>query len=192
MRYTSTIIAAIALLSTGQAALAQARWSAELSGDAALPTQTLDGAELKTGGGFGLNVRYRFQPHLAAYAGWEWHLQQSEQLVAGETLDLNDTGYAFGLRFEHPMLARTSYWVRAGGLFNHIEVENASGDLIDDTGHELGWEVGGGLTLPIGSRFALTPGIRYRTFSGDVNVDGTSKPSTLSYVTMGLGVAFTF
>jgi len=192
MRHTLTIVAASALLLSGSTVLAQSRWSAELSGDAAMPTRSFDGADLKAGGGFGLNVRYRFQPHLAAYTGWEWHVQQSSQLLPGETLDLNDTGYGFGLRFEHPLLARTSYWVRGGGLLNHIELENESGDIIDDTGHGLGWEVGGGLMVPIGARLGLTPGIRYRTLSRDVNVSGTKRASTLSYVSTGLGLAITF
>ena len=194
MRY-SIIRAAAALplvLLAGRPALAQSRWSLEATGDAAFPTQTLAGADLKTGGGFGANARYRFMPHLAAYAGWEWHMQQSTQLLVGETLDLNDTGYTFGLRFEHPLVARTAGWLRAGGLANHIEIENTEGVIIQDTGHGLGWEVGGGLTVPIAARLALTPGLRYRTLSRDVKVGGPTRSSTLSYVTTGIGLAYTF
>lgn len=195
MRYSTTRAAPAALallLFAGQPALAQSRWSFEMSGDAAFPTRTLVGADLQTGGGFGANFRYRFMPHLAAYAGWEWHMQQSDQLLVGETLDLNDTGYAFGLRFEHPLVARTAGWLRAGGLANHIEIENASGDIIQDTGHGLGWEAGAGLTIPIRPRFAITPGVRYRTLSRDITVGGPTRSSTLSYVTTGIGLAYTF
>jgi hypothetical protein len=196
MRYSITRAAAALplLLLAGRPALAQSqsRWSLEATGDAAIPTRTLAGADLKTGGGFGANARYRFMPHLAAYAGWEWHLQQTEQLLAGETLDLNDNGYTLGLRFEHPLVARTAGWLRAGGLANHIEIENADGVIIQDTGHGLGWEVGGGLTFPIAPRFALMPGVRYRTLSSDVEFGGSTKSSTLSYVTMGIGLAYTF
>jgi hypothetical protein len=192
MRYATTLATAIPLLIATQSAMAQSRWSAELTGDAAIPTRTLAGADLKGGGGFGLNARYRFQPHLAAYAGWEWHMQQSSELLPGETLDLNDTGYALGLRFEHPMFSRAAWWVRGGGLVNHIEVEDSRGDIIDDTGHGLGWEVGGGLTIPLSTRFGLTPGIRYRSLSRDVTVGGATRPSTLSYVSTGLGFVFTF
>lgn len=195
MRYSITRAAAAAFplfLLAGYPALAQSRWSLEATGDAAFPTQTFVGADLETGGGFGVNTRYRFMPHLAAYAGWEWHMQRTEQLLDGQSLDLNDTGYTFGLRFEHPLVARTAGWLRAGGLANHIEIENADGDLVQDTGHGLGWEVGGGLTVPIGPRLALTPGVRYRTLSRDVTVGGLSQSSTLSYVTTGIGLAYTF
>jgi len=170
----------------------RSRWSLELSGDAAFPTRTVAGADLQTGGGVGFNVRYRFQPHLAAYAGWEWHLQQTSELAAGQTLDLNDNGYTLGLRFEHPLLASTAGWVRAGALINHIEVEDQSGKNIDDTGHGLGWEAGAGLTFPIGQRFGLIPSVRYRTLSRDITVDGATSSATLSYVTAGLGFSITF
>ena len=192
MRYATIVAAAGSLLISTHAAGAQSRWSAELSGDAAFPTRALAGADLKTGGGFGVNVRYRFQPHLAAYGGWEWHLQQSSELQPGETLDLNDAGYTFGLRFEHPLVARTAGWVRAGGLANHIEIENAKGEIVNDTGHGLGWEVGAGFTVPLGVRLGLTPGVRYRTLSRDVNVDGATRGSTLSYVSTGVGLVYTF
>ena len=168
------------------------RWSLELNADAAFPTRTVAGADLKTGGGVGFNFRYRFQPHLAAYAGWEWHLQQTDELSVGQTLDLNDNGYAVGLRFEHPLLASTAGWVRAGALINHIEVEDESGTTIDDSGHGLGWEGAVGLTFPIGRRFGLLPSVRYRSLLRDLSVDGVTTSATLSYVTAGLGFSIAF
>ncbi|AHG93261.1 hypothetical protein J421_5726 (plasmid) [Gemmatirosa kalamazoonensis] len=196
MRRLNRIAAAVPMMLISTVALAQPgtlpRWSAEVSGDAAFPTRTLAGADLQTGGGFGANVRVRLQPHLAAYAGWEWHMQQTKQLLPGETLDLNDNGYTFGLRFEHPIVGTTKGWLRAGGLYDHIEVENADGKTIHDSGHGLGWEGGAGFTLPLGTRFALTPGVRYRELSRDITVGGRTRSSTLSYVTTGVGVAFSF
>jgi hypothetical protein len=180
------------LIVAAQPGLSQSRWSGELTGDAAFATQTLAGADLRTGGGFGVNARYRFQPHLSAYAGWEWHLQQSTELLPEQTLDLNDTGYALGLRFEHPLASGTAVWGRAGGLYNHIEVENEEGKIIHDTGHGLGWEAGTGFTIPLTARLGLTPSVRYRTFSRDVTLAGATRASTLSYVTTGIGIAFTF
>jgi hypothetical protein len=196
MRRLRGIVAAVPMILISTTALAQAgtlpRWSGELSGDAAFPTRTLAGADLSTGAGFGANVRFRLQPHLAAYAGWEWHMQQTKQLLPGQTLDLNDNGYTFGLRFEHPMAGTTKGWLRAGGLFNHIEVERSDGQTIHDTGHGLGWEAGAGITFPLGTRFALTPGVRYRELSRDITVGGRTRSSTLSYVATGVGISFTF
>jgi opacity protein-like surface antigen len=173
-------------------ASAQSPVSLEVTGVGALPTQTLGGADLKTGFGFGANVRYRFMPHLAAYGGWEWHHTRSDQLIAGRTTDVEDTGYTFGLRFEHPIATNLAYWVRAGGLYNHIELENADGQMVSDSGHGLGWEVGGGVAVPITPRIALTPGVRYRTLTRDLEIGDLTRSSTLSYTTIGAGIAFTF
>jgi hypothetical protein len=198
MRRSIAFAAAIPLFVGFHAAHAQSpqsqpsRWSLELSGDAAFPTRAVAGADLQTGGGVGFNVRYRFQPHLAAYAGWEWHMQQTDELTAGQTLDLNDNGYTLGLRFEHPLFASTAWWVRAGALYNHIEVEDQSGNNIDDTGHGLGWEGGVGLTFPLNRRFGLMPSLRYRSLSRDIAVGGITSSTTLSYVAAGLGLSIAF
>jgi hypothetical protein len=198
MRRLIVFTAAVPLLLGARPAQTQSprsqppRWSFEVSGDAAFPTSTLAGADLRTGGGFGVNARYRLQPHLAAYAGWEWHVQQTTELLAGQTLDLNDTGYALGLRFEHPLVATVAGWARGGALINHVEVENESGNTVDDTGHGLGWEAAVGLTFPLTQRVGLVPGVRYRTLSPDITVGGVTRSATLSYVTAGIGLSVTF
>lgn len=192
MRRLFVCAALIATVAAPRLSMAQSPLSLEVTGSGVQPTQTLGGAELGTGFGFGANVRVRFMPHLAAYGGWEWHHTRSDELLAGRTTDVEDTGYTFGLRFEHPLTPRTAYWVRAGGLYNHIELENADGDLIADSGHGLGWEAGAGLAIPMTSRAALTPGVRFRTLTRDLEVADATSSVSFSYVTFGAGVAFTF
>lgn len=189
MRRVVIAAGALALLAGASVTSAQSRWSLELTGGAAFATEKVAGEDLNTGFGLGLAARYRFLPHLSVYGGWDWH-QFSVDNVAGD-LDLVDNGYMFGLRFEHPLLARVSYWARAGGIANHIEVED-DGDLMWDSGHDLGWEVGGGLSVPIGARVKLTPGLRFRSLSRDVEIDGVNTPTDLRYLVIGTGVAWTF
>jgi len=100
--------------------------------------------------------------------------------------------HTFGMRFEHPFAGKTAYWLRLGGTAKHIEVENQDGDIISDTGHGLGWEVGAGLTVPIGSRLMLTPGLRYRALSRDLEVGSVTSAVDLKYVNVGLGIAYQF
>jgi hypothetical protein len=173
-------------------AVAQSRVSLEVTGDVAQPTRSFGGADLDTGFGLGVNVRYRFMPHLAAYGGWEWHQSQSSNLVAAQKMDVEDNGYTFGLRFEHPLTPRTAYWVRAGGLYNHIEIENDGGAISVDSGHGLGWEAGGGLAVPVGSRVSLTPGVRYRSLTHEMEIGGAKTSRTLGYVAAGAGLSFSF
>jgi hypothetical protein len=181
---------ALALLAAASAD-AQSRWSLDLSGGAAFATEKLAGADLNTGFGLGFTAGYRFLPHLSAYAGWDWHQFSVDEAIPGEKFDLNDNGYMFGLRFEHPLFARVAYWARAGGIANHIELENEAG-LTWDSGHDFGWEVGAGVSIPIGEKLRLTPGARFRSLSRDVSIDGEMIPTDLRYVVVGTGLTFTF
>ena len=192
MRRIVGVTTAVALLGVVGVAGAQSRWSLEAMGGAAFATQKLGGADLGTGVGLEVNGRYRVMPHLAVYAGWDWHHFASDRPLIGGDMDVEDTGYAFGLRFEHAIVSRTAYWLRFGGTANHIELEDTRGDIVFDSGHGLGWEVGGGLAIPMGDRLMLTPGVRYRALSRDVEFGGVAANGELKYVTVGVGLAYRF
>jgi opacity protein-like surface antigen len=171
---------------------AQSPLSLEVTGDGAMPTEKLGGAKLHNGFGFGMNVRYRVVPGVAAYGGWEWHHSRSDELRAGRTTDVEDTGYTFGIRIDHALTPLVGGWARAGGLYNHVELEDRDGALVADSKHGLGWELGGGLSVPITRRVALTPGVRYRSLTRDLQIGDATRSSTLSYVTLGTGIVVGF
>jgi hypothetical protein len=106
-------------------------------------------------------------------------------------MDFEETGYVFGLRWEHPLPNERgngmAVWARAGGTLKHIEVEDGEGEIVSDSGHGLGWEVGAGLSLPLGERFSLTPGIRYKALSRELEVGSSPTDWDLSDVTFELG-----
>jgi len=184
----------LALLALPASSPAQSRVGFEFRAGAALPTQDLADAELQTGLGFEGTIGYRLMPHLGLYAGWDWHHFNAKQSFAGADLDFETTGYAFGLRFQHPFRGETggvAYQLRAGGILNHIEVEDHDGDLVVDTGHGLGFEVGAGLAIPMRG-WQLVPGVRYRSLKRDFEIGTTTTPGTLSYLTIDLGFARRF
>ena len=197
---TLTIVALVVspLALAAQAPSTAARWSVEISSDAAFPTGTLGDADLNTGFGLGSNIRFRLQPHLLAYAGWEWHRFSSDQILPTETADAEETGYSLGLRFEHPFRTESAagrgagYWLRTGALINHIEIENEAGDIVSDTKHGLGYELGAGVLLPLSERLALTPGARFRSLSRDLSVGTTSNEVTLRYLSAIVGLTIDF
>lgn len=90
-----------------------------------------------------------------------------------------------------PLALPVKPWLRGGGLYNHVEIENANGSLVADSAHTLGWEVGGGVALPLGG-VSVTPGLRYRRFEPDVRFGGTATPATLAYLTYDVGICWTF
>ena len=86
-------------------------------------------------------------------------------------MDFEETGYTFGFQFIHPIEETSlSYLIRVGGIFNHIEVENGSGEIISDSKHGLGWEIGAGIVIPIFNRLNLLPSVRYRSLSRDIEI----------------------
>ena len=186
-----TIISALSLLLLTHPAQAQERWSFEVRGNGALPTQDLGSDPLDTGFGFEGNVGYRFLPHLSGYLGWSWTKFGADHSFAGSDMDFEETGYAFGFRFEHPLQGESgngmAYWIRGGGTYNHIEVEDTEGEIISDSGHGLGWEAGAGLSLPLGSTWRLTPGVRYRALSRDLSVDAVDTEIDLTYLALEIG-----
>ncbi len=190
------LVLTLTLVLTASSALAQERvlthdrFSVEIGADAAYATQDLGAADLGAGFGFEAAVAYRFMPHVAAYAGWGWHHFAADGFQVGMDMDAEETGYTFGLHFAHPLGASPlGYFVQAGGLYNHIEFE---GDLTADTGHGLGWQLGAGLVVPVGSKWQLMPGVRYRSLSRDIEIGDVTSNLDLTYVTVHVGFARTF
>lgn len=188
----AAVIGLILILSS-QSADAQKKWSFELKPGVNFPTKDLHDAKLKTGFGFEGVLAYRFMPHLAAYAGWSWNKFNADKSFAGNDTDFEETGYSFGLQFIHPISnSNISYLIKAGGIYNHIETENSAGNIINDTGHGLGWQAGAGVSIPLGNRWNLIPEVRYRSLSRDIKIGNEKIPVDLNYVSAGLGISYTF
>lgn len=191
---TGTALAALLALST-QPLAGQQPWAAEGRLNVDVPTQQMAGEDLGTGFGFGGTVHYRFLPHLGVYAGWDWAHFNPDNSFAGADVDLEETGYSFGLRFEHPFSGEeggTAWWGRAGGTYAHLEFENQDGDLIVDSGHGLGWEVAGGIAYGFRPAWVLNPGVRFRSLSRDVTIGNTTRSVDLSYLAFEVGIARRF
>jgi hypothetical protein len=98
-----------------------------------------------------------------------------------------------GLQFVHPIgNSKIQYILRGGGIYNHIETENADGEITNDTGHGLGWEAEAGVAIPLGNRFSLMPGVRYRALSRDMPSGERSVPADLQYISVGAAFTWSF
>lgn len=175
-------------------ATAQDRFGVEVRIGPEFATQELGDAALNTGFGSEVVFSYRFLPHLAAYGGWGYgRFSADGNSFAGTNVDVEETGYTFGFQFIHPVRAsRYGYFIRAGGVYNHIEIENDAGDITADSGHGLGWQVGAGPVITFGQRWTVMPGLRYRSLSRDIEVDGGSTDADLTYLSVGVGIMLTF
>ncbi len=196
MKTLTSTAAALAILLVTAPLQAQSRWSLDFQGFAAAPTTELAGEDPGTGVGFEGSVGYNFHHHMSAYAGWNWTHFSPDVSFAGPDLDFEETGYVFGLRWEHPFRGESgggpAYWVRAGGTYKHIEVEDDEGEIVEDSGHGLGWEVGAGLSIPLSARWRLTPTVRYQALSRDLTVGSASAEAELKALTFGVGARWHF
>ena len=188
MRHLTAALLALSLLFVADTAMAQDRFGVELSLDGSTATQDVGDATLNPGFGFEANLTYRFMPHLSAYAGWGWQRFGSDGSFAGAEMDFEETGYRFGLQFMHPLGSTpVDYFVRAGGIYNHIELENSGGDITADSGHGLGWQAGAGIAVPIGAKWRFMPGLRYQSLSRDIEVGTVTTDVDLNYVALEIG-----
>jgi len=151
----------------------------------------LDDAKMKVGFGFEGILHYRFYKHLEAYAGWGWNYFSSEDSFAGENCDFEETGYMFGLQFKHTIWdSPISYYVRAGGLWNHIEIENIDGNIIEDTKHGLGYQLAGGVYIPIGKNWSFNTGLIFNSLNRNniVFSDNIKRTLDLKYLSLRVGI----
>ncbi|MBS4035386.1 MAG: outer membrane beta-barrel protein [Ignavibacterium sp.] len=193
MKKSLLTIAALTLLTLFSQLYAQNRWSLEIRPGVDYATQEIADADLGMGLGAELTISYRLMPHLAAYAGWSYNNFAVNQSFAGPDASFEETGYTFGFQFIHPIgESGLNYLVRAGGTYNHIEIENNDGDIIIDSGHGLGWQAEAGLVIPLSEKFSLLPSLRYRSLNRDIEIENVITSVDLNYLSVGVGLSWSF
>lgn len=191
-RFTITSASVLALLLASSAG-AQERWTVELRGGANINTNQFSSTDLKTGFGGGAALGFRVLPDLYAYGGADLQYHGAKAPLFGSNAHVEDTGYAFGLRYVVPLAYRAKPWFRGGGLYNHVEIkESFDSTAVADSKHALGAEVAGGLEVALNNRWGLTPGLRYRWFEPTVRSGSVESSSTLSDVMFEMGLVFKF
>lgn len=171
------------------------KFGIELSGGSSIALKKLEDAKMNVGFGFEGTLHYRFYQHLGAYAGWGWNRFSSDNSFAGKNCDFEETGYVLGLQFKHPIgNSPISYYVRAGALWNHIEVENKDGDITEDTKHGWGYQLAGGIYIPIGKKWSINTGLKYNSVNRK-NIefsDNRKRSFDLKYLSLRIGISKIF
>jgi opacity protein-like surface antigen len=186
------VITMLITLCMAQVAHAQGKVNATFRPSVNFPVKDLGTTELKSGGGFEVDFSYRFMNKLSAYAGWGWSSfspKESGNIVS----HYEENGYRFGLQFFQPLSAESklNLLLGAGAVGHHIEAENSEGDILDDSGHGMGWEVEAGLSIPVSKRWQIAPGIRYHSLSREMTIDDREESLDLNYLSVGVGVSWT-
>ena len=192
-RFFVTLSVSVMLLIFSNQAMAQKNWSLSLRSGANFTTTKLGDSDLKTGYGFEGTIAYKFLPNLAIYTGWGWNRFNTNRLFTLSNIDIVETGYKAGLQITAPIgTSNLKYLLAGGGVYNHLEVENAEGKMTDDSGFGYGWEAEGGIVIPLGSSFSLTPTVRYHALTRDLKNGNLPTKVNLNYVSTGLGLSYLF
>lgn len=190
MKRAIIIVMAFCIIAT-QASYAQEkerRFGFELNGGVSFATSKPSGTDLNTGLGFEGIIHYRVLQNTGIYAGWGWNRFRADHSFAGNDMCFEETGYVFGLQYKRSIgSSPLSYYFRAGGLYNHIELENAAGDIIADSGHGLGYQLTAGLEYQLGKNWSILPGIKYNNLSTDMDLEGIFTHLDHQYLSVRVG-----
>lgn len=150
------------------------RFGIEISTGPSVATRNFaDG--LKPGYGYDGTVHFRVLPHADIYGGWGYNWFSTSTGSSATNRDYEETGYVLGLQFRRPIDGfKTRYFLRAGAIYNHIEVENDNGDILGDTGHGFGFQLAAGIDIDLGRSWSLTPVVKYNNLSQYLDAEGES------------------
>lgn len=174
-------LAALALLA---AAPASAQLSLELRGGAGAGSYgaTQAGFQFVPQPAGSAALSYAFRPGVAAYAGYTFARFgcEKEGFCIGAEPVFTSQGLDAGVRLELP----AGLWVRGGLVLHSLNGESSAGE--ESTDPALGFGVGAGFGVPLGSRLTLTPGVGYTRHGAS----GPAGDHPVAFVTADLGLRF--
>lgn len=180
------LLAASALAASG----AQAQilpFSFEVRGGMGIKTEEFRPGDTSTttasgGVGFGANAAIDFLPGVAVYGGYDRYAFNAE--IDGADAEYIDQGFVAGAKVTPPIGALLGFrpWVRGGVLFHELELTEVN----EKSGRSTGFEVGGGIDIPLGLVLSFTPGVIYRQYSPDYGDDAND--GKVSYFDLSLGL----
>jgi opacity protein-like surface antigen len=189
---TKTFAVLTMILLLGLSSFAQEnekRFGIELNGGTSFATKKIENADLNIGYGFEGMLHYRFMPYTGIYAGWGWNKFGADESFAGKDVSFEETGYIVGLQFKYPVNnSPFSVFLRGAGLYNHVEIENADGDILKDSGHGFGWQAAAGLDINLGKGWSLAPGVKFNYLPADADYEGVNRKLDMNYFNARVGI----
>jgi len=103
-----------------------------------------------------------------------------------------DVGFEGGVQLGVPLsLMGTRPWVRAGVVGHQLQFSDPEASATSDL--SIGFGVGAGVDLPLAGGLALSPSIRYRTYSAEFASENPIElGTTVSYLAASVGLSYHF
>jgi hypothetical protein len=189
--FSCALLTAGVLAASSASAQSILPFSFEVRGGLGIKTEEFNQADTETttasgGVGVGANVAFDFLPGIAVYGSYDRYAFNAN--IGGGVADAEeeyvDEGFAAGAKITPPIpgLIGFSPWVRGGVLFHTLELTGVD----EESGRSTGFEVGGGIDIPLGMVLSFTPGVIYRQYSPDYGDDASD--AKVSYFDLSLGL----
>jgi opacity protein-like surface antigen len=158
--------------------------------DYAVPVGDFDDG-VDEGLSWGAGVSLGVSPGLAIYGTYSMTEFTIEDVQEAE---VEDNGFSVGLTAALPSVSGLSPWLGAGLVIHQFDFNDETDEDSDEDGIEedLGFEVGGGLAIPLARNIRLTPGIGYRQYGVDVGTLLGEAEFDVQYFTAGVGLNISF
>lgn len=156
--------------------------------DYAVPVRDFDDFA-DEGLGWGVGASLGVSPGIGIYGTYS---QTEFALEDVEDAEIQDKGFSVGLTAALPSVSGLAPWVGAGLVIHQFELDQEDDTLDGGADEDLGFEVGGGLAVPLARNIRLTPGIGYRQYGVNVGTLLGTAEFDVSYVTAGVGLNVSF
>jgi hypothetical protein len=189
-----TLFSLWSLLAWPGAGQAQDTWTFEQSGGVALTTQDLGDADLGLGYGFAGTVGYRIAGPFSVYAGWSWFRFHADESFAGPDIEVDRTGFLYGLELRRPVGSRPMLEIQArlGLTYEQVDLEpEGSGDALE-AGWEVGWGLGVVVAFRLGEHWRIGPALSYRALSPVFPTEPAQTGTDLTHLSLGVAFARRF
>lgn len=196
MKVIRTLFAGLGFILLAPVALhAQSPLSLEIRGGVAVPMGDFADAAT-TGVGFGGTAAFQILPIFDVYAGYSWtrFSAEADDDIGGTDVDITDSGFAVGGRLYLAPVGNLAPWVQGGVLLHELEREvsgnGVSVSVTSDRG--VGFEAGGGVSIPVATNISFTPGVRYRQYPAEFGDADELLDIDVQYLSLDLGVQLRF
>lgn len=162
----------------------------DVRGEVAFPMGDF-GDVADTGTGFSAGLSVGLLPGVGVYGkyselrfGGDWTGEEGSEAV--------DSGWSVGASAALSRGVGLIPWVGAGLLFHDLEVAGSREGISTD----MGFELGGGVLIPLTGQLRLSPAVNYRHYRATVPVDRflirTEEDLTVQHLSLSLGLSLTF
>ncbi len=193
MKFSNILIMTLLFSFLGGPLYGQERFAVEFRPGLSFPLDDMAGSKLNIGYGFEFTIAYEVLQDVGVYAGWGWNKFDADNAFFTQRIFIEESGYTAGIQFKHRLNNSSfSYLIKGGAVYNHLELEDNTGEQIADSGHGLGWQAAAGISLEIGSNWDLRPTLRYRSLPGNIEAYNGQISVDLQHISLGVGLVKKF